>query len=205
MKKLLLAGAACSLLLVGCTSKDDDELATKAQSLEEDLKKQEAQFKAYETTIHDQQEKIKALEAEIAELKTNPIAMEDYIIVFRGDETASFVLPTLIPYSESEDLVETIHGFLADGYDIGLNSYRFEDDNRLLVLDYDENAKRVQGSAGTFIFLKSMKESYFANFPNLHGIKLLMNGDGSSEVIGESGSNAIFVRETYVYEPDIDF
>ena len=75
----------------------------------------------------------------------------------------------------------------------------------MLILDYDENAKKVQGSAGTFIFLESMTNSYFANFPDLIGIKLLMNGDGTEEVIGQSGSNEIFVREPFSYDPEIEW
>ena len=202
MKKLLLTGLLSSIVLVGCSDTKDEAIVTPVDASNTELSEQ---LKAYETTIHDQQEKIKQLEQQITELQNKPISMEDYIIVFRGDETASYVLPTLIPHTEDEDLVLTIHGFVSDGYDIGLNDYRFEDDGQLLVLDYDENAQRVQGSAGTYIFLESMQQSYFANFPELKGIKLLLNGDSEIEVIGESGSNAIFVRPPFVYEPTIEF
>ena len=74
-----------------------------------------------------------------------------------------------------------------------------------MVLYYDENAKKVQGSAGTAIFLGAMTDSYFANFPDLIGIKLLMNGDVTEEVIGQARSNEIFVREPFLYDFDIEW
>ena len=59
-----------------------------------------------------------------------------------------------------------------------------------MVLYYDKNAKKVQVSAGTAIFLGAMTDSYFANFPDL---------------IGQAGSNEIFVREPFSYDPDIEW
>ena len=209
MKKIALAIGLSTLMMAGCAqsaSENNDE----QQSLQETVDKQVEQIKEYEVTIEEQNKKIEELTKEVSSLKetsgsNDKTEVEDNIVLFKGDDTASYVYPTIESYNKEEDLVETIHNYVTKGYDIGLNSYKFEDDNQLLILDYDENAKKVQGSAGTFIFLESMTNSYFANFPDLIGIKLLMNGDGTEEVIGQSGSNEIFVREPLSYDPEIEW
>lgn len=202
MKKIMLAIGLSSLLLAGCAesaSEDNKE----QEALQETIDKQADQIKEYEAKVEELTEEIDSLkETSGSDGKTGA---EDYIVLYEGDDTASYVYPTIEPYNKKDDLVQTIHNFVSKGYDIGLNSYKFEDDNKLLVLDYDENAKKVQGSAGTYIFLKSMTESYFANFPDLIGIKILVNGDGETEAIGQAGSNEIFVREPFSYDPDIEW
>ena len=211
MRKIALAIGLSTLIMAGCAeSATENENNEEQQPLQETVDKQAEQIKEYEATIEEQNEKIEELTAEIASLKetsgnSGQTAAEDYIVLFKGDDTASYVYPTVEPYNKEDDLVVTIHNYVTQGYDIGLNSYKFEDDNKLLVLDYDENAKKVQGSAGTAIFLGAMTDSYFANFPDLIGIKLLMNGDGTEEVIGQAGSNEIFVREPFSYDPDIEW
>ena len=209
MKKIVLAIGLSSLIMAGCAqsaSKNNEE----QQPLQETVDKQAEQMKEYEATIEEQNKKIEELTEAVASLKetsgnSGQTDEEDYIVLFKGDDTASYVYPTIEPYNKEEDLVVAIHNYVTQGYDIGLNSYKFEEDNKLLVLDYDENAKKVQGSAGTAIFLGAMTDSYFANFPDLIGIKLLMNGDGTEEVIGQAGSNEIFVREPFSYDPDIEW
>lgn len=197
MKKVMLAIGLSSLIMAGC-AENSTETNDGQKSLQETVDMQADQIKEYKATIEE-------LKEEVASSKeTSANKEEDNIVLFKGDDSASYVYPTIEPYNKEDDLVKTIHNYVSKGYDIGLNSYKFEDDNKLLVLDYDENAKKVQGSAGTYIFLKSMTESYFANFPDLIGIKLLMNGDGSEEVIGQAGSNEIFVREPLSYDPDIE-
>ena len=210
MKKILLVTVLASFVMVGCANKASTN-GKELETLQETINSQAELVRDYEAIIDEQSETIEELTKEIAILKVasnvdEQTVMDDLIFVFKGDETASYVHPTVIPYKKENDLVETIHNYVSGRYDIGLNGYRFEDDGKLLILDYDENANRVQGSAGTYIFLKSMTESYFANLPNLLGIKLLLNGDGSQEVIGQSGSNDVFVREPFSYEPpDIEW
>ena len=216
MKKTLFAIGLTCLLLAGCAESVSEDNTNK-DSLQETVDTQAEQITEYEAEIAEQKEEIEQLKEEAGssegtesdsnseEGSIDIAKTEDYIVLFQGDDTASYVYPTIQPYDKEKDLVETIHSFVTKGYDIGLNSYRFEDDNKLLVLDYDENATKVQGSAGTYIFLNAMTESYFANFPDLLGIKLLMNGNGTEEVIGQSGNNEIFVREPFTYEPDIEF
>ena len=214
MKKIVFAIGLSSLIMAGCAQSTSEENNEEQESLQVTIDKQAEQIKEYEATIEEQNEKIEALTEEVASLKDSSVSdgssdgqtsAEDYIVLFKGDDTASYVYPTVEHYNKEDDLVVTIHNYVTQGYDIGLNSYRFEDDNKLLVLDYDENAKNVQGSAGTAIFLGSMMDSYFANFPDLIGIKLLMNGDGTEEVIGQAGSNEIFVREPFTYDPKIEW
>lgn len=198
MKKVMLAIGLSSLIMAGC-AESASENNKEQEALQETIDKQADQIKEYKATIEE-------LTEEIASLKeTSGNKAEDNIVLFKGDDSASYVYPTIEPYNKEDDLVKTIHNYVSKGYDIGLNSYKFEDDNKLLVLDYDENAKKVQGSAGTYIFLKSMTESYFANFPDLIGIKILINGDGEAEAIGQAGSNEIFVREPFPYDPDIEW
>ncbi|MGN1387684.1 MAG: hypothetical protein ACI4XS_13880 [Bacillus sp. (in: firmicutes)] len=214
MKKTLFAIGLTSLLLAGCTESASEDNSNQ-DVLQETVNTQAEQLKEYEATISEQKKQIEELTEEVASLKETSGNTEessngqanakDFIVLFQGDDTASYVYPTIQPYNKEDDLVKTIHNFISKGYDIGLNSYRFEDDGKLLVLDYDENAKNVQGSAGTGVFLTSMTDSYFANFPELIGIKLLLNGDGKEEVIGQSGSNEIFVREPFSYDPDIEW
>ena len=210
MKKIVLAIGLSSLIMAGCAQSASEENNEEQESLQVTIDKQAEQIKEYEATIEEQNEKIEALKEEVVSLKETSgsggkTGAEDYIVLFRGDDTASYVYPTIESYNKEQDLVVTIHNYVTQDYDIGLNSYRFEDDNKLLVLDYDENVKNVQGSAGTAIFLGSMMDSYFANFPDLIGIKLLMNGDGTEEVIGQAGSNEIFVREPFTYDPKIEW
>ena len=210
MKKILLVTVLASFVMVGCANKASTN-GKELETLQETINSQAELVRDYEAIIDEQSETIEELTKEIAILKVasnvdEQTVMDDLIFVFKGDETASYVHPTVIPYKKENDLVETIHNYVSGRYDIGLNGYRFEDDGKLLILDYDENANRVQGSAGTYIFLKSMTESYFANLSNLLGIKLLLNGDGAHEVIGQSGSNDVFVREPFSYEPpDIEW
>lgn len=198
MKKVMLAIGLSSLIMAGCAG-NSAETNDDQKSLQETVDMQADQIKEYKATIEELTEEVASLQ------ETSGNKEEDNIVLFKGDDTASYVYPTIVPYNKEDDLVKTIHNYVSKGYDIGLNSYKFEDEGKLLVLDYDENAKKVQGSAGTYIFLKSMTDSYFANFPELIGIKLLMNGDGSEEVIGQAGSNEIFVREPFSYDPDIEW
>ena len=108
--------------------------------------------------------------------QTETVATKQEITVFVSDEQASYVEPIKVPYESAKlSLVRFIYD-QAGRKDVGLIDYTIKNNDRTLVLNFDDGIFNVQGSAGGYVFMGSLAESYFANFPYIEEIILLHNG-----------------------------
>ncbi len=107
---------------------------------------------------------------------TETIATKQEITVFVSDEQAEYVEPIQVPYESAKlSLVRYIYD-QAGRKDVGLIDYTIKNNDRTLVLNFDDGIFNVQGSAGGYVFMGSLAESYFANFPYIDEIILLHEG-----------------------------
>lgn len=107
---------------------------------------------------------------------TETVATKQEITVFISDDQASYVEPIKVPYERAKlSLVRFIYDEVGRK-DVGLIDYTIKNNDRTLVLNFDDGIFNVQGSAGGYVFMGSLAESYFANFPYIEEIILLHKG-----------------------------
>lgn len=120
------------------------------------------------------------------------------ITVYEADDQAEYVVPREVTYTEGTDNEKKFVQFLFDEVvveDVKLNSYKFSSDRKILTLDLNDGVMNVQGSAGGQMFMGTLAETYFVNFPKLKEIVLLHNG--SDEMILDH----VFIGEPIMREP----
>ncbi|MEO4055004.1 hypothetical protein AAFN87_16515 [Solibacillus sp. CAU 1738] len=124
----------------------------------------------------DNTQKSEAVTKVEAAKQTEKVATKQQITVFVSDEQAEYVEPLKVPYESMKlSLIRFIYDEVGrEG--VGLIDYTIKNNDRTLVLNFDDGIFKVQGSAGGRMFMGSLAESYFANFPYIEEIILLHNG-----------------------------
>lgn len=113
---------------------------------------------------------------EAAAKPTETVATKQEITVFVSDDQAAYVEPIEVPYESAKlSLVRFIYNEVGRK-DVGLIDYTLKNNDRTLVLNFDDGIFNVQGSAGGYVFMGALAESYFVNFPYIDEIILIHNG-----------------------------
>lgn len=103
------------------------------------------------------------------------------ITVYESDANAEYVIPREVSYKKGTE--EALIHFIFDevvAEKVKLIDYQIEDGT--LVLNLDDGVRLVQGSAGGQMFMGSLAESYFKNFPDVQEIVLLHNGSSKEQL-----------------------
>ncbi|WP_107943383.1 hypothetical protein [Metasolibacillus fluoroglycofenilyticus] len=114
--------------------------------------------------------------------KGHEATQEQTIVVYESDANAEYVIPREVEYPE--EIKQSVIRFIFDQVvfeQVNLVDYKLANNDSTLILNLDDGVLQVQGSAGGQMFMGSLAESYFENFPYVQEIVLLHNG--SSEAI----------------------
>lgn len=109
-----------------------------------------------------------------------PTDTTETLVVYKGDENTEFVEPYEVTFEFSEDLIHQIFEEIMV-LDVELIDYRMEDVNQKLTLNM-KGLDHVQGSAGENIFIGTIVQSYFENFPDLEEIYFEEEGKSPVEL-----------------------
>lgn len=103
------------------------------------------------------------------------------ITVYRADANAENVEPYKATIDPTADLVPQIFDEIMV-LEVGLIDYRLENNNTRLILNMDGGLVNVQGSAGENMFIGTIVNSYFENFPGLEEIYFEKEGKSPVEL-----------------------
>ncbi len=120
---------------------------------------------------------------------------EEYVTLYRADADAQYVeayVSTVKATDDEAKLIETIFTEVVGDYKISLLDYRLEDNGETLVLNMGNGLENVQGTAGEFLFVGSVLNSFFENFPKVETITLEQNGAAAS--LGHMGKLEPFTK-----------
>lgn len=105
---------------------------------------------------------------------------EKTIVLYKSDANAEYTMPFEEKYpSKDEDLVKFIFAKVNE-HDVALIDYKFEQDNKSLVLNLGDDVYTIQGSAGASMFVETLVKSYFENFPELQEVTFIHKGSYES-------------------------
>lgn len=111
---------------------------------------------------------------------TQGSATEKTIVLYKSDANAEFTMPFEEKYpSKEEDLVKFIFDKVNE-HDVALIDYKFEQDNKSLVLNLGDDVYTIQGSAGAAMFVETLVKSYFENYPELQEVTFIHKGSYES-------------------------
>lgn len=105
------------------------------------------------------------------------------ITLYREDADFQYVeayVSDVVATDDESALVQDIFAEVVGSYNISLLDYRYEDNGKTLVLNMGDGLTNVQGSTGEFLFVGSLLNSFFENFPQVETIKLEANGQAAS-------------------------
>ncbi|QGM31732.1 hypothetical protein GI482_15715 [Bacillus sp. N3536] len=137
---------------------------------------------------------------EKAEESAPPAEEISKVTLYREDDNAEFVEPYEVEIDPSGDMVKQIFEEI-DTTKVGLLDYRFENDDKKLVLVMDKTTENVQGTAGEYLFIGKVLHSYFENFPKLEEIDFVQQ-DGSPAVLPHMGAVSTFTRDEQYTKPN---
>lgn len=137
---------------------------------------------------------------EQAEESAPPTEGNSKITLYREDANAEFVEPYEVEIDPSEDKVKQIFEEI-DATNVGLLEYRFENDEKKLVLVMDKATENVQGTAGEYLFLGKVLHSYFENYPKLEEIDFVKE-DGTPVELSHMGAVSTFTRDEQYTKPN---
>ena len=137
---------------------------------------------------------------EQAEESAPPAGENDKITLYKEDANAEFVEPYEVEIDPSEDKVKQIFEEI-DATNVGLLEYRFENDEKKLVLVMDKATENVQGTAGEYLFLGKVLHSYFENYPKLEEIDFVKE-DGTPVELSHMGAVSTFTRDEQYTKPN---
>lgn len=137
---------------------------------------------------------------EQAEESAPPTEGNSKITLYREDANAEFVEPYEVEIDPSEDKVKQIFEEI-DATNVGLLEYRFENDEKKLVLVMDKATENIQGTAGEYLFLGKVLHSYFENYPKLEEIDFVKE-DGTPVELSHMGAVSTFTRDEQYTKPN---
>ncbi|WP_342567370.1 BsuPI-related putative proteinase inhibitor [Psychrobacillus sp. FSL K6-4046] len=137
---------------------------------------------------------------EQAEESAPPAGENDKITLYKEDANAEFVEPYEVEIDPSGDKVKQIFEEI-DATNVGLLEYRFENDEKKLVLVMDKATENVQGTAGEYLFLGKVLHSYFENYPKLEEIDFVKE-DGTPVELSHMGAVSTFTRDEQYTKPN---
>mgnify|MGYP003540160758 FL=1 len=137
---------------------------------------------------------------EQAEESAPPTEGNSKITLYREDANAEFVEPYEVEIDPSGDKVKQIFEEI-DATNVGLLEYRFENDEKKLVLVMDKATENVQGTAGEYLFLGKVLHSYFENYPKLEEIDFVKE-DGTPVELSHMGAVSTFTRDEQYTKPN---
>ncbi|MEG0471650.1 MAG: fructose-2,6-bisphosphatase [Solibacillus sp.] len=98
------------------------------------------------------------------------------IVLYKSDANAEFTMPFEEKYpSKDQDLVKFIFAKVNE-HDVALMDYKFEQEDKSLVLNLGDDIYTIQGSAGASMFVETLVRSYFENFPELKEVTFIHKG-----------------------------
>lgn len=124
---------------------------------------------------------------------------EKTIVLYKSDANAEFTMPFEEKYpSKDKDLVKFIFEKVNE-HEVALIDYKFEQENKSLVLNLGDDVYTIQGSAGAAMFVETLVKSYFENYPELQEVTFIHKGSYESildhMMIGEPYSRENFKME----------
>lgn len=137
---------------------------------------------------------------EKAEENTPPAEGSSTITLYREDGNAEFVEPYEVNVDSSGDMVKQIFEEI-DASNVGLLDYRFENDDKKLVLVMDRATENIQGTAGEYLFIGKVLHSYFENYPKLEEIDFVKE-DGTAVELPHMGTVSTFTRDEQYTKPN---
>ena len=137
---------------------------------------------------------------EQAEKNTPPAGEDSKITLYKEDANAEFVEPYEVEIDSSEDTVKQIFKEI-DATNVGLLDYRFENDDKKLVLVMDKATENIQGTAGEYLFIGKVLHSYFENYPKLEEIDFVKE-DGTPVELSHMGTVSTFTRDEQYTKPN---
>lgn len=109
-----------------------------------------------------------------AQQETDEAPQAQTLILYKSDAQAEMTMPFEVAYT-GEDLVPFIYNNVNE-HDVVLLDYTFENEEKSLVLNLGDDIFTIQGSAGSAMFVNTLAQSYFENYPALEDVKFLYNG-----------------------------
>lgn len=137
---------------------------------------------------------------EQAEENTPPAGEDGKITLYKEDANAEFVEPYEMEIDPSGDKVKQIFEEI-DATNVGLLEYRFENEDKKLVLVMDKATENVQGTAGEYLFIGKVLHSYFENYPKLEEIDFVKK-DGTPVELSHMGAVSTFTRDEQYTKPN---
>ncbi|MCK2000786.1 hypothetical protein MZM54_05210 [[Brevibacterium] frigoritolerans] len=104
------------------------------------------------------------------------------ITLFRSSDDAAYVEPYEFNLEPSTDVSSVRQIFEEIETNVGLIDFRFENNDKKLVLNMDNGLDQVQGSAGERMFMGVIVHSFFENFPYLEEIYFEQEGQSPVEL-----------------------
>ncbi|MFJ8266907.1 fructose-2,6-bisphosphatase [Peribacillus asahii] len=155
MKKSFLLYIFIALLLVGCTTAQEND-------------SKEVQGNTGQAEVEHTNDTKTTASNGASELST--------LTLFKTDADYQYVEPYQLEYDGNEDeLVRFIYEEVKT-FEVELIDFTFENNEKSLVLNLGDGIYNVQGSAGGFLFAGTLVESYFANYPNLQQVTFIHHG-----------------------------
>lgn len=99
---------------------------------------------------------------------------EQTLILYKSDAQAESTMPFEVVY-KGEALVQFIYNHVNE-HDVVLLDHKFENEEKSLVLNLGDDIFSIQGSAGSTMFVHTLVQSYFENYPALEDVTFLYNG-----------------------------
>ena len=100
------------------------------------------------------------------------------LILYKSDAQSESTMPFEVEYTDG-DLVPFIYNKVVE-HNVALLDYTFENEEKSLVLNLGDDIFSIQGSAGAKMFVHTLAQSYFENYPALQDVKFLYNGSDES-------------------------
>lgn len=111
-----------------------------------------------------------------ANTNAEPEQQGQTLILYKSDSQAESTMPFESLYTGAEaGLVPFIFDEVNE-HDVALLDYTTENENKSLVLNLGDDVFTIQGSAGAKMFVHTLAQSYFENYPELEDVTFLYNG-----------------------------
>ena len=183
MKKLIYSGALVALLLAGCGTDTEDQAKTGSTPTEQQNEQSSEQSMSEQAEQTEQQTATEENTNTSATNNTTPTTSQPgeaeqntNLTLYSSNEDATAIVPFEVKYEGAKNQIVPFIFEKVDAFETNLLDYKFENDGVTLVLNIADSIFNVQGSAGSTMYVHTLAQSFFDNFPSLNEVTFLYNG-----------------------------